>query len=358
MGKEKEKMNDLDKFCKSLKENFTPKIRDPTKPVRFWSEKDIVDGNLIDAYVIIFRTSGCSWARGSGCSMCGYFNDSLWQKINDKNLLTQLDIALKNYSGEKFVKIFTSGSFFDDKEIPAIVRKKILNKIFISAEKISVESRPEFITNKKLENLIDIVQDKSFEISIGLETANDYVRKNAINKGFTFNDYKEAVDILKKFKFKLKTYLLIKPPFLTEKESIIDCNESFNKIKNISDTISFNPTNVQKNTVVEYLWKRNQFRPSWLWSVIDILKSCKNKKKSLLIKCDVAGGGKERGAHNCRKCDGDFLKKISDFSLSQDFDILDDLDCDCKEKWLDQIDIEDLTFGSIVDFSKIHGCYI
>jgi hypothetical protein len=344
-------MNELIQFCKSLKKDFTPKIRDPTKPVRSWSEKDILDGKVVDAYVIIFRTRGCSWALKSGCAMCGYFNDSMWEKVSDSDLLKQFDSVMKNYSGEKIVKIFTSGSFLDDNEITSKTRKKILSGLVEKTEKLSVESRPEYVKDEKLSDIHDITQSKKFEVGIGLETSNDFLREHAINKGFTFDDYKKAAKLLKKHKFKLKTYVLVKPPFITEKESLEDAICTVKDIQSYTDTISFNPTNVQRHTVVDYLWKRNQYRPPWLWSILEILKQSK-KLTDALIKCDVAGGGSRRGAHNCPACDHKILDAIANFSLSQDTKVFEGLDCACKQNWLDQLDIENLTFGSIVDFSE------
>jgi radical SAM enzyme (TIGR01210 family) len=341
-------MKELSTYCRDLKKDFTPKIRDKTKPVRYWSEKDVLDGKIADAYVIIFRTRGCSWALKSGCSMCGYFNDSLWEKLSDNDLLKQFDTAMQNYNGEKLVKIFTSGSFLDDKEIPKNVQKKILIKLFETADKVSVESRPEYVTDKKLSEIKKIVGTKTFEVGIGLETANDSIRENSINKGFSFNDYKKAANNLKKYNFSCKTYVLVKPPFLTEKESIEDCIKTVEAIKPYANIISFNPTNVQRNTVVEYLWKRRQFRSAWLWSVIDILKQSK-KITDAHIKCDIAGGGNIRGAHNCKTCDHKILDAIAKFSLTQDTKVFNGLDCDCKQNWLDQLDIEDLGFGSLID---------
>ena len=148
---------------------------------------------------------------------------------------------------------------------------------------------------------------------------------------------------------KLKTYVLIKPPFLTEKQSIENAIDTVDKIKSITDTISFNPTNVQRNTLVNYLWNRRQYRPAWLFSIIEILKESKKIADNIRIKCDIAGGGSIRGAHNCKSCDRKFLNAISEFSLSQDESVFNELDCDCKEKWLDQLDIEDLGFGSLVN---------
>ena len=346
-------MNELIQFCKSLKKDFTPKIRDPTKPVHSWSEKDVLDGKIVDAYVIIFRTRGCSWALKSGCTMCGYFNDSMWEKVSEGDLLKQFEAVMKKYSGEKIVKIFNSGSFLDDNEVTPKLREKILCALSEKADKISVESRPEYVNDKKLSEIQDFVQSKTFEVGIGLETSNDFLREHAINKGFTFDDYKKAAKILKKHKFKLKTYVLVKPPFITEKESLEDSIRTVKDIQSYTDIVSFNPTNIQRHTVVDYLWKRNQYRPPWLWSVVEILKQSK-KLTDALVKCDVAGGGSRRGAHNCPVCDPKILDAIAKFSLSQDVKVFEGLDCTCKQNWLDQLDIEDLSFGSIVDFSRIN----
>ena len=342
-------MNDLAEFCRNLKKDFTPRKRDSKKPVSCWSEKDVLDDKIVDAFVIIFRTRGCSWAFKSGCSMCGYFNDSMWEEVSDADLLNQFDIAMQEYSKEKFVKIFTSGSFLDDVEIKPAVRKKILEKLAETTDKISVESRPEYITDEKLSEIKKMLSGKIFEVGIGLETANDEIREKFLNKGFTFNDYKKAAKLLKKHGFKTKTYVLIKAPFVTEKEAIDDAIITVDKIKNITDLVSFNPTNVQRNTFVSYLWNRKRYRPPWLFSIVKILEESKKIAPDVFIKCDISGGGSIRGAHNCRTCDNKYLKTVSDFSLSQDYKIFKGLDCNCKENWLDLLDIEDLTFGSVVD---------
>jgi hypothetical protein len=149
----------------------------------------------------------------------------------------------------------------------------------------------------------------------------------------------------------VKTYVLLKPPFVTEKESLNDCLHTIKDISSLTDIISINPTNVQHHTVVEYLWKREQYRPAWLWSVAEVLQQSKNLTNAV-VKCDVVGGGSIRGAHNCGVCDRDVLDAIEQFSLSQKPNVFDALSCSCKNKWLDQLDVESLSFGSCVDFGR------
>lgn len=342
-------MQALENFCRSLKKEFEPEIKDTKKPVRYWSEKEVMNNAIVDAFVIVLRTKGCSWAHRSGCTMCGYFNDSSWSYVKDEDLLKQFNTAMKSYVDQKIVKIFNSGSFFDEEEISKNVRDKILEKLVKRVDKISVESRPEFITEESMEEIKEIVGPKTFEVSIGLETSNNEIREKCINKGFTFDDYKRAASIVKKQGFKLKTYVLIKPPFISEKRAIEDAVKTVNDIKNLTDTVSFNPCNVQRNTVVEYLWKRNEYRPPWLFSIVEILIKSKKIKKDIFLKCDVTGGGSLRGPHNCKSCNKIYLEAISKFSLTQDVNLFSNLYCNCKEKWLDQINLEDLSFGSLTN---------
>jgi radical SAM enzyme (TIGR01210 family) len=283
--------------------------------------------------------------------MCGYFNDSIRARVSESDLTQQFDKAMERYNGEPIIKLFTSGSFLDSHEIPGTVRTHILRDLRERAEKISVESRPEYITDTVLSEIQSLVQSKAFEVGIGLETSNDLLRTKAINKGFAFSAYKVAAKRLKQQHFGVKTYVLMKPPFITEKEALDDCIQTTKDIKPFATMISLNPTNVQRHTVVEYLWKRDQYRPAWLWSIVEFLKQSK-KITNTPVKCDVVGGGSIRGAHNCGRCDHTVLDAIAQFSLSQNTAVFRSLECSCQEQWRDQLISENLSFGSLVDYGR------
>jgi radical SAM enzyme (TIGR01210 family) len=344
-------MSEITTFCHSFRKDFIPRPQNPRQPVRCWSEKDVLHGKIVDAYVIILRTRGCSWALSSGCTMCGYFNDSTFHTISEDDLLAQVDAAIQRYNHEPIVKIFTSGSFLDPSELPVPIQQKILGSLSNTAEKISVESRPEYVTEKNLQALKQNISSQCFEVGIGLETSNDIVREKAINKGFSLKEYQQAVNILKHQNINVKTYVLLKPPFLTEKESLNDCINTIKDIGSTTNLISLNPTNVQRHTVVEYLWKKDQYRPPWLWTIIEILQQSKQITDAF-IKCDVVGGGSNRGAHNCGVCDKSLRYAIEQFSLTQDRAVFQDLSCSCQEQWKDQLELESLSFGSQVDFTR------
>ena len=296
----------------------------------------------VRAFVIILRTRGCFWALKSGCSMCGYINDSCAGEITGDDIMAQFNSAMQRYKGEAIVKIFNSGSFFDEREIPREIQHKILKELSGKARKIAVETRVEFVNEGALREAKEAAAPAQLELGVGLESANDVILERSINKRMKFDDFAAAATTARRLGALVKTYLLIKPPFLTEREAIDDCVESVRKAAPHTTTFSFNPMNVQNFTFVEHLWHRGEYRPPYLWSIVEILSRAK-LLTSARLQCDPTGGGSRRGAHNCGKCDDAVLSSIRRFSLTQDIRALDGLEevkCECREEWKDLLDTE------------------
>ncbi len=328
-------MEELNEVIKSLRPK-NPKSKNPREYVNWWIEKDLLGDEIVDAFVMILRTRGCERALKGGCSMCGYINDAAKIRVDEEDILYQFSEVMRHFSEERIVKIFTSGSFLDEEEIPKAVQDKILETFNKKTEKIIVETRPEFVSSERLERI------QNLEIAIGLESANDFVLENTINKGFKMEDYIKAATILNDLGIGLKTYLLIKPPFLSEREAIYDAVKSAEIAAKYSQTISFNPVNIQRYTLVEKLWRNGEYRAPWLWSVVEVLKQS-HKLKDVRLMSSPTAGGTRRGAHNCGRCDVDFLKAIKEYSLTQDISFLNELSCDCKEEWQDVLNTEVIT---------------
>src|SRR5438445_8125666 len=86
------------------------------------------------------------------------------------------------------------------------------------------------------------------EVAFGLESPNERVLRYAVNKVWGLPEHAKAAALCHEAGAGVKTYLLIKPPFLTEHESIEDAVRSGHDADPHSDTISFNPVNVQSHT--------------------------------------------------------------------------------------------------------------
>jgi radical SAM enzyme (TIGR01210 family) len=312
-----------------------------------WREKEFLDGGTADAGVIILRTPGCSHFHAGGCSMCGYNIDSD-SNVTPQDIVKQFDHALEQLGEIGFLKIYTSGSFLDECEISGPTADHILKECANASVRLLFESRPEYVTAERLDHVLGI--HDNLEIAIGLESSNDNVLRYSINKGLAVEDYERAARILSEKGINLRTYVLLKPPYLTEAEAVADAKSTIEFASRSSKTISLNPVNVQKGTLVEKLWRNWAYRPPWLWSVLQVLRESDAKGRNLI--CDPTGGGKERGAHNCGKCDEIILDSIRSYSLSRDKSKLGSPECDCKDIWESIIDIEGCVMGGTCDLQR------
>jgi radical SAM enzyme (TIGR01210 family) len=304
-------VRDYSLYIKSLMHENNKK-NDVDKPVSVWKELDRLRGTPEKTMVCIFRTTGCAWYKFTACSMCGYFNDTS-PDIVDENLMKQVDSLYDSLNDINVLKIFTSGSFLDPNEVHPVVRDYFIDRIRGKIDKLLVESRTEYI---KSETLVPFKKAGiDLRIAIGLESADDYIMKYSVNKGSTLKKFIDAAKILQKEKIELRTYLLFKPPFISEKMAIEDIEKSVATVAPYSTDISINPMNIQKNTLVEKLWKRGLYRPPRLYSLAKLLVDLGDKYPVLSY---PTGGNKERGVHNAQY-DGKLLDLIMQSSLDHDF---------------------------------------
>jgi len=313
-----------------------PREYDPREYVSTWREKDLLDGRVVDARVIIFRTSGCYWAVKSGCSMCGYVNDTA-VAVSPGDLEVQVQRFLAAYGKEPLVKVYTSGNFFDERELPPESRRLILKELGDRTEKVIVESLAHLVRPELVREGVEAVG--KFEVALGLESANERVHRHAVNKPWGIADHLKAGQVIHESGGTVKTYIVVKPPFLTEREGIEDAVATARAADEVSDTTSFNPMNVQSHTLVDHLWRRHQYRAPWLWSVVEVLRRTEGLKAQR--KAHPTAGGLRRGAHNCGQCDRRVIQAIEDYSLNLRGDFA-GLDCACREDWENRLELEGL----------------
>src|SRR5438046_10431356 len=96
------------------------------------------------------------------------------------------------------------------------------------------------------------------EIALGLVSINDCAFRQSVNKVWGLKEPAHATDLAHAAGARVKTYLLVKPPFLTEREAIEDAVRSGHEADPYSDTVSFNPVNVQSRTIVDRLFRRGE----------------------------------------------------------------------------------------------------
>lgn len=315
--------------------------RSHSREVVHWEEDHRLRSGTAKAIVFILPTKGCSWAlsNSGGCSICGYLYDNP-QHPDFEKIVKSVRGALKGkiQKDEKYsIKLFTSGSFLDKKEVPTEFQIAILKEIAIynQVEEIVIESRPEYISSNNIDILSKVININKLEIAIGLESSNNEILRNSINKGFYWEDFEKAVKTSINAGARVKAYLLFKPPFVSEYDSTEDVLRSILKIVEIGvDTVSINSISIHRGTYLSDLFEKNHYRPPWLWSLFHLCKEIKTQFPKLRVICDIVAGGTKRGAHNCGSCDKNLLYIIKEFTLTQDVNILNqEIQCSCQKEW-------------------------
>jgi archaeosine synthase beta-subunit len=311
---------------------------DPAPPgeaaryVNLWSEREAIGPERVDAFVAILRTRGCYWADVKGCSMCGYAKDTLGRSATPEELAQQLDGVLRAYRGQPYVKFYTSGSFLDDREVDPDSRRKIVSAFSGRARRLLFETLPEFAQPQTLQPLQEVF-DGEIEVALGLESTQPEVLQRFINKGAPPSEYLAAGDRVRGLGARAKAYLLLKPPYLTEQESIDDVAASVRIAAPHFDALSVNPVHIQNGTVVEWLFHRGRYRPPWLWSLVEAMRAGAQTRGGARLVTFPTAGGLPRGPHNCGECDRTVLDALEEGSLDQNFGGLEGLRCACQSEW-------------------------
>ncbi|MCU0630988.1 MAG: archaeosine biosynthesis radical SAM protein RaSEA [Methanoregulaceae archaeon] len=305
------------------------------KPLAFWQGADRHEQQERKTLTIILKSGGCSWNR---CLMCSYRHErytGLSREELATRLIRQLRFVADNVQIKEMeiIKLYTSGSFFDPDEVPPAVLEEA--GALFRGKIVIAETRPEYVNQDRMDDFISRIDDgsngKPLYVAIGLETTNDNIREKSIDKGFSFEGFKQAARVARNSGVGIKTYLLMKPLFLTEKEALVDMKQSLTDLVGLADIISMNTCTVQRGTDMERYWKQGAYRPPYLWSVADVLANA-----PMEVLCDPLGGGQSRGAHNCGECDREIIEAIKYYSLSGDRSVIKAVttkECPCRDEW-------------------------
>lgn len=186
---------------------------DPARPYAWLVEKErTVAGAVEDTGIIFLTNMECPYH----CLMC-----DLWKNTTDVPappgaIAIQIEWALEKMPGVKHLKLYNSGSFFDERAIPEGDYKKIASLVS-SMETIIVECHPSLI-NEKCLRFRDMLKP-DLHIALGLETVNREILQR-LNKKMTPEDFRSSVNYLTVNGILSRAFILLRPPFLSESEGI------------------------------------------------------------------------------------------------------------------------------------------
>ena len=329
----------------------------PEQEADFFSLPLSSNGQPDHKVVVWYPTQGCSWARKGGCTMCNFGR-------NDKNYspAESLDIFDKMlsriYPAIKKTYIGTGGSFLDDHENPRELRLGVLRRLerFPYLTCVGAETRPDFVTKENLTETIENLPAgvKEFILGFGLESSSDLISRVALNKGNVKEDYLRAIRVIKEvdrdfphLNVTFETYVLLKPPFLSEWEAIDDAVRSveWSFAAGAVNVVVFTNT-VKKGTLCALLSNMDaevplRFCPPYLYSALEVLKILPPRLAvKTFIQGSISGITPQKQPRNCPYCSTLLSGTITAFNYYHDLALLtaaSEFRCRCREEWMAEL---------------------
>jgi len=154
--------------------------------------------------------------------MCDLWKNTSDNSVSPGDIPAQIEWALERLPTAKHLKLYNSGSFFDERAIPEVDYERIA-ALIKNFETVIVESHPKLINDKCL-RFRDMLQPE-LEIAIGLETVNEDVLLK-LNKQMTLENFSNSVDFLLQNEIRSRAFILLRPPFMSESEGVYWAKQS------------------------------------------------------------------------------------------------------------------------------------
>jgi archaeosine synthase beta-subunit len=185
----------------------------PREPYAYLVEEELSASGHVEPVATLFLTNReCPFT----CLFCDLWKNTTDETIPSGAVLEQIDFALGKLPLARHIKLYNSGNFFDPKAIPPEDLSEIAARV-ANFRTVIVENHPRFCNDACL-HFRDEIRGQ-LEIAIGLETIHPEVLP-ALNKRMTVEDFNHAAEMLAIGGIALRTFVLLKPPFMEEEEGV------------------------------------------------------------------------------------------------------------------------------------------
>ena len=285
--------------------------------------------------------------------MCN-FAEYASREVKSENLKAQHNqaIELLRNGGFEHFDLATLGNFYNDREISPEIRKHLLSTTATvpTVRRVLTESRRGYITVEKLrEARTCLREDQMLELAFGYESFNPKVRNDLLNKAVPEQHLDQTLQMCRDTGIDFVSYVLIKPPGLSEKEAIQDSVDTAMHVLEKAERydvyarIAFEPVFVVRGKPIEKLFLSGDYRPPKLWSVVEVLAQATERlgrtDGKLFAGLSDENLSGDRKASNCCICDREIEAAIQQFNADQDVSKLRALHHKCKDEWENTLNI-------------------
>lgn len=292
---------------------------DPDRPYAFLVEPErSASGDVVNVATVFLTNRECPFR----CLMCDLWKNTTDDSVPIGAIPRQIDYALRRLPKAEHIKLYNSGNFFDSKAILRSDHPAIAQRVN-GFDRVIVENHPRLCTEKCLE-FQAMLEGPSLEIALGLETIHPEVLP-ALNKQLTLDDYARAVEFLLKHDIAVRSFILLKAPFLSEEEGVEWAVRSIEYALGLGvGCCAVIPTRAG-NGIMEQLESEQLFSPPTLASLEQVMEEgLKFGRGRVFVDLwDI-----ERFP-SCSQCAGRRRDRLHAMNLSQQ--ILPPVACSCRE---------------------------
>jgi len=294
-------------------------IVDPARPYGWLVEKELTHKGTVEDTGIIFLTNmECPYH----CLMCDLWKNTTDESVPEGAIADQIEWALQKLPGVKHLKLYNSGSFFDERAIPEKDYKRIASLVS-NMETVIVECHPRLV-NEKCFRFRDMLKPE-LHMALGLEIVNPEILQK-LNKKMTPDDFNCSVNYLTDNGIRSRAFILLRPPFLSEPEGIYWAERSLDfAFESGVECCTVIPVR-GGNGAMEELAKDGHFSPPALTSLEKVLEYGIGLKRGRVF----ADTWDIELFSSCSRCFRERVNRIKEMNLVQL--ILPAVDCKCDRQ--------------------------
>jgi archaeosine synthase beta-subunit len=233
---------------------------DPNKPYAFLVEEECsIDREVVPVATVFLTNRECAWR----CVMCDLWKNTLTESVPLGAIPGQIEHALSRLPAARQIKLYNSGSFFDERAIPRADYGAIA-QIVRRFERTVVECHPSLATRNCL-YFRDLIGNQ-LEVAMGLETAHPEVL-DRLNKGMTLDQFARSSEYLRKNDIDLRVFILVQPPFMHREQSLHWAQRSLDFAFDCGATAATLIPTRGGNGAMETLTQNGEFAPPTLATI-------------------------------------------------------------------------------------------